>query len=76
MKCVRDTGFNESYAHFDKKCRIYSKNFWKQTSPFSRRIRNCAKALLSMKHKNHIIYYKEKTNFEVNFRTYKKKRWQ
>lgn len=76
MKCVRDTGFNEYYAQFDKRCRMYRKKFWKQTSPFSRRVRNCTKALLSIKHKNHKTYYRERVNFEVNFRTYKKKHWQ
>lgn len=76
MKCVRETGWNEYYAQLDKRCRMYRKKFWKQTSPFSRRFRNCAKALLFIKYKNHKTYYKEKANFDINFKTYEKKRWQ
>lgn len=76
MKCVRETGWNEYYAQFDKRCRQYRKRFWKKTSPFSRRCRNGVKALCFIKDRSHKAYFLERANFEIHFATYEKKRWQ
>ena len=74
MKCVRDTGFGR-YARWNKECRNYRKRFWKRSSPYSRRARNCAKALYYIRIKNLKMYHIEYNNLLVR-NIAPKKRWQ
>ena len=75
MKCKRITGWDESWAIWNRGCKEYHKKYWKRSSPYTRRCRMCARAMVYIYRKSHEKYFLESANIAHHWTGYKKK-WQ